>query len=490
MNRSFPDLLINSLAQPINPSIRSLPMIIKKMTRFILATALCFFVFFAAHPSASAAENQDAVKKKHTLTDLYNLALSQSERIRIAREDVFIAQKDKSRALSVLMPSVSAFGTVSTGRTDQSTDPTVPAEDYDISTHSVGWGVRFDQTFTLNGKELIALRMSGDNIERSNQDLSAVSESYLLNVATAYYQVLRARKGLEIAKANVQRLEKHRDSVGTRYKLDDVTKTDMARAQSELSDALARQIDDENRYMLSRAALESLVELPSAYELEEPSESAFENMPLDLSQLKREGLSLRPEIKSAELALTVAEQNVRLTQGNRWPTVSIEGQYAQGTDANDGTLGGSSLDYDKDVSGYTLAAKLNVILFDGGLRNAETEQAMARARQAKLTLSETRKKIELDVQDAFLNVSTQKSRLKALDDKLTYARQNYKAVSELYRHGLSNSVDMMDANTVLVSSERELSEARFGYKLAVLTLKHATGSFKETLDKPSPPENG
>jgi outer membrane protein len=50
-------------------------------------------------------------------------------------------------------------------------------------------------------------------------------------------------------------------------------------------------------------------------------------------------------------------------------------------------------------------------------------------------------------------------------------------VSQQFKHGLSNSVDMMDANTLLVSAERELADAEFGFKLSIIRLKRAIGSF-------------
>lgn len=447
------------------------------LNRIVLLAGLMMSVFLVTVPAGT----EDRVKNgtsgaSYSLDDLYILALDQSETIKIANEEVFIAEKDKSRALSVLVPSITAFGNYSRSGTDQTTDPDVTGETFDITSDTTGWGVRFDQSFTLNGKELIALKISNANIDKSREDLTTVRETYFLRIAEAYYNVLRTQKGVEIARANVKRLEKHRESVSTRLKLDDVTKTDLYRAESELSDAQAKLIEDENRYSLSRSALKYLVNIPDDFVLKLPDTEETGGNLMDIESLKKDGLRMRPEIKSAEISQSVAEKSVRLKKGDRWPVLSIEGQYSKTSSSNDGTMGGTSLEYDQDVSGYMLGAKLTFTLFDGGLRNAEIKQSYARERQAKLSVDETRKKIVLEIQDAFLSVSTQKSRLKSLEDKLKFSRQNYTAVSELFKHGLSNSVDMMDANTLLVSSERELSDAEFGYKLSLLFLKRATGT--------------
>ena len=336
--------------------------------------------------------------------------------------------------------------------------------------------MRFDQSFTLNGKEISALNISKDHISRREQDLNTTRENLLLDVATAYYNVLRAQKGWEIAKASVQRLEKHKESVNARLKVSDVTLTDMYRAESELSDARAKLIEDKNRFILSKSALRTLVNIPPDFKvMEGPETDAIISETSYGDEPEQGNESNRSELRSAELYRQAAERSVRLAKGDRWPVLSIEGQYAKTNDTNDGTMSDQSLEYDQDVSGFLLGARLTFTLFDGGLRNAQVKQAYARERQARLAVEDLKKKIGLEIQEARLHVETQKSRLVSLRDKLVFAQRNFNAVSEQFRLGFSNSVDMMDANTLLVASEREVSDAEYGYKLAVLKLRRALG---------------
>jgi len=444
-------------------------------------------IFTMSLTTVSTAENtHDGTQPQspsYTLNDLYSMALDQAENIKRAKEDLFIAQKDKQRALSVLIPRFTAFGNYNLGDNDQTTHDPSGSSGYppelNLKTDSMAWGLRLEQSFTLNGKELIALDISKDYIEKSNFDLTTAKETYLFQVASVYYSVLRASKGWEIATASVKRLEKHRDAVSTRLKLEDVTKTDMFRAESELSDARAKLVEDKNTYLYTKAALRSLVNLPLDFTLQEPIGKVQPSSGFDLEGLKEEGLINRSEIKSAKRLRIVSEKNVKLSKGDYWPTLSLEGQYAKKDESFTGTL-----DYDQDSSGYLVGVNLNFTLFDGGLRNAEIKQSMAREQQARLVLSEISKQVALEVEEAYLQLVTQKGRLTALNDKLSFSRQNFMAVSEQFKHGLSNSVDMMDANTLLVSAERELSDARFGYKLAFLKLQRATGTFlRETVSE-------
>ncbi|MEK7243063.1 MAG: TolC family protein, partial [Thermodesulfobacteriota bacterium] len=118
---------------------------------------------------------------------------------------------------------------------------------------------------------------------------------------------------------------------------------------------------------------------------------------------------------------------------------------------------------------------LNFPFFDGGLRKSEVSEAKARERQAALLYEDMKKGIEIEVQTAYLDLVTQKGILQFLNDQLAFARDNYHAVARQFDFGLSNSLDVLDANTLLVSAERKASSALYNYELALLRMKKATG---------------
>lgn len=70
--------------------------------------------------------------------------------------------------------------------------------------------------------------------------------------------------------------------------------------------------------------------------------------------------------------------------------------------------------------------------------------------------------------------------------QLTFAEDNYKAVSKQFEFGLANSIDVMDANTLLVTAERQLTDSRYNYKLSDLRLKRATGMLLKTVSSTRP----
>ncbi len=444
-------------------------------TVFILSILLILF----CRPVYSAQETgTHPASKAYTLEELYHIAQKNSESIKIADQNLYIAEKDKNRAISALIPWLTAFGNHT--RYDEP-DPTQP----DSSTY----GARLDYSFTLNGKELTGYKMAKDAIKKSEYDLQSVKEAYFYQVAEAFFTIAAFKKNINISSINTRRLEKHRDAVLSKLKLRAITKTDLFRADAELSQAKTDLVRVKNMLQHSRAALINLVGLPGHFEIEEPDINVTASPAIDLAGLKQDALSNRAELKSQELERKIRAKNIKLSKGDYWPTVSIEGiyqdtQYTYTTTDTDG----NETDIDDDNESYSAALNLNFTLFDSGLRRAQISQAKAGEKIAALALARLKKQITLEVEEAYLDLLTQKSVLESLTDQLKSSQEHFNAVSKEYKHGLSNSLDVVDANTLLKKTEREFVNARYQYKLAEIKLKRAKGTFlaeiREARDNP------
>jgi len=405
--------------------------------------------------------------EEYSLADLYRIALERSERIKLSEEDLYISERTKDKAISVLFPRLSTFGNF-TGYSEDKRSATGAVIQPDYST---SWGLRLDQSLSLSGRELDAFKISKDNIEKSKYDLDAVREEYIFGVSSAYYDVLRVKKAVDIARANVERLTKHRDAAAIRVRVGEVTKTVLLRAEAELSGAQSELIRGENALSFAKTVLARVVGLTGDYDLKEVPEGnqyPAGYKPEDaLGPLKEAALSERAELKSLDIQKKIAGDQVKYARGLYWPTLSIEGVYL----GRDEDPASAFINRESIYAGI----KLTFPFFEGGLRRAEVMEAMAKQRQANLIYEDLRKRINVEVENAYLDYMTQKGVLKSLEDRLAFARENYSAISRKFEFGLANSIDVMDANTLLVTAERQLVDAAYNYKLSILRIERVTG---------------
>ena len=426
----------------------------------ILIVAVALAIIFGLTNPIPGAESPPGGAPVYTLTDLYRLALGRSEQIEISRQDIRIAETTRQKAFSVLVPRFSTFGDHT--RYTQSS-PLQPDS-------STTWGLRLDQSFTLNGKELIALRVTEDRIVKSRHDLDAVREAYLFQVASGFYNLLAADEAFEIAQAEVTRLETHLDSVRVRLKLEEVAKTALYRAEAELSKAITAHITARNLQRVAVNVLARLVGLSGDYRIRSPRMMPVDPaLTVDLERLKQEAVATRPELKALKVQQQIAADQVAFVRSAYWPTVSLSGQYI-----NSRMEPGDEYATEEN---YSIGAQLTFTLFDGGLRKADIREARIQQRQAALARTDLEKSIALEVDIVYLELLNQQSVLQSLNDQLQFAQANYDAVAKQFEHGLANSTDVMDANALLVTSQRELSEARYGYQLALLKLDRVKGIF-------------
>lgn len=404
---------------------------------------------------------------EYALCDLYQLALKNSEKIKYAEENLYIAKTGKDKAWAVLIPKFTAFGTYNHYSGSKYGDPASSSSATLIQPDKSGnWGVRADETFSLSVRELNALKFAGQNIAKSEYDLDATKSDFLLSIASAYYDALKAKRYLEVAAANMERLTQYRDSVEKRVEVGELTRTALLRAEGELSGARSEYLRSTNAFKLARAVLVRITGIEDDFRLRETSVPPNEQA--DFNDLRNTALDSRTDLKSFAVQTKMAAEQVKYARGAFWPSVGIFAVY-NGYDQYPVT---ATTNRESIFAGVSLSFPF----FEGGLRMAEFREARAKERQARLAYDDFRKNVDIELQNAYLDLQTQQGALKFSEDQRIFAEDNYNAVIRMFNNGLATSLDVMDANSLLLSSEKNVNEARYNYQLANLRLKRTSGT--------------
>ncbi len=405
----------------------------------------------------SAASNA----AEYTLEDLFRIGMQKSEKVKISGENVEIADSGKYKALSVLLPRATAFGTY-TNYTDEKRNASGSITQPDAQ--SV-WGARIDETLSLSGREFRSYSIARDGVEKSRFDNRSFQEEYLLSLSISYFEFLKARKGLEIANSNVERLTKYRDAARTRLKAGEITKTTVLRAEGELSGALSDQIKARNAYESARVFLARFVGIERDFQIREIP--VTERDAADLEALKEKALKNRPDVKSSEMQVRMTEKQIDVTRGAYWPSLNVAGVYTS-TEQSPETAS-----YNKE-SVYG-AVTLNFPLFEGGLRRAEVRESESRYRQAEFQYRDFVKSVNVEVENTYLDLIAQKGIYKSAQDQLAYAEDNIRAVAKQFEFGLASSLDVIDANNLLISAQKLMADATYNYQFFILRMQRVTG---------------
>ena len=337
---------------------------------------------------------------------------------------------------------------------------------------SGNWGVRADQSFSLSARELDALKIAGQGITKSQYDLDSAKTDFILAVASSYYNVLRAQKALDIARANLERLAQYRHFVDKKVKVGELTRPPCCGPTANSpGPGPIFSLRAENALKLSRAALVRITGVPEPLELKE--EDALPAYADDLDKMRTEAFDARADLKSFEMQTQMASQQVKYARGAFWPQVGLFAVYS-GLDQSPET---ATLNKESLFAGVSLTFPF----FEGGLRIAEYRETQAREGQARQAYDDMIKNIDIEMRADYLELETQKGTLKFLEDpacvRTVTTTTPCCAVMEKTRPGVGHqALTFMDANTLLLSSERNVADAIYGCRLAYLKVRKSSGT--------------
>ncbi|HLF85555.1 MAG TPA: TolC family protein [Nitrospiria bacterium] len=405
----------------------------------------------------------DAWSEEYDINDIYQLILKNNQKIMIADEDIKQAHLGKDKAMSDILPSLTADGDY-TRRPDALSSPSgalVRSE----SERSLQLTIK--QPLYSGGKAKAGIRRAKDEIERTRYDHSIIIEDLFLDAANLYYEALKARRNVGIEEAEVKRLEEHRRSAETRLRVGEVTRTILLRAEAELSGAKADLIRVKNQLRQAKEDISLLAGIRGDFDIKEPK-------PLEApigtdDELIALAYQERRDLAREVISQKIAGEDILIARGGFFPQLSLEASYINRDQDPEGTF---------SISNERFAIlKLTFPLFSGGSDLANLRGARSKLRQADLELLLLRDEIGVDVRKAYLDLGAISPLIDNLKDEVAFARENYTMVSRQFDFGLATNIDVLDANTTLLQAERELSNASYDRDIAVLRLKKVIGVF-------------
>jgi outer membrane protein len=408
-------------------------------------------------------QQAQAGNKVYTIEDAYKAALDTNEIVKIAEEDLAQSGYRVDQAWTYLYPRLVAQGAYT--HFNEILPPGdgaflfQPLDQYQAS-------LVLTQPLYTGGRTLAALRTAQKMRETSNSSLLLARQDMMLNVADAYYGVLKAQKLVDISKRSLERMEHHKE-ITEREAATRKTKANQSallRANSLVSQARIALVRAQDGIKIARDKLSLLTKLPLDMQVTEPPQ--LDQPTEGLEDLQKIALANRADYSNSKMNASIAEENVTIIQGGHFPQLSAVAG-AQYQDSRPAIF--------TDSTTYYAGLRLTVPIFEGGLMKSEVSEANSKVRQAELASDFLRKSIESDVQEAYVNLQTVTSVLDTAKLEMEYAQGNYEAVEGLFSEGLLSSLSLIDAEQALTMAERELMNAAYDRQITILRLEKSIG---------------
>jgi len=336
---------------------------------------------------------------------------------------------------------------------------------------AVGPFYTFDARVRLNQNifNLSTIRRSQaahEDIKVAQAEGANVNDQVTATVARQYAMALRAQADVATARANLSLAEAVRDQMVNRESVGEGTEIEVTGAKLRVSRNQQRLINAETA--LTRANLDLINTLNLDWNLRleltgalgaRMDDSLSPEQAVDIALKSRADFKLQQERSdSARLSYSSAKLE-------RMPSLVGYADY--------GDLSG--------VQTHTAGVALRVPLFDGGRMESERTQTMTLMLQERIREKEIRNRIELEVRQALVTLASVRNQIDVSEQAVTLAEDELGRARRRYQSGVTNSVEVIDAETQVENARDDRVAAQFSYTQARIDLAQAMGTIR-TID--------
>jgi outer membrane protein len=436
---------------------------------FAVAPPLGDFSLFAAYARDADSAQARAGTGGGVQTLPWALAQAYINNPQLNSQRAVVRETDEGvpSALSGYRPTVT--GTVSGGiqyedtiqRTSAPTGTTYSESKGTFPPRSLG--VTATQTL-FNAARPNTVRQAESQVSAARELLRSTEEQVLLNAATQYMNLLRDGAILDLQRRNVEVLAEQLRQTRDRFNVGEVTKTDVAQAESRLAAGRSSLHGAESNYITSQAAYRQAIGV-------EPGKLVAA-MPVDrlspstLPGAVAAGRVENPTVTGAMLGVDVAIWTVKINEGALYPTVQFQGNVQQ------------QYAFSPIITNQFSASALGQVtipIYQGGKEYSTIRQSKETVGQKRIDVDTARDQVQATVVQQWGTLEAAKAQIVATQAQVNAAEIALNGVREEARVGQRTTLDVLNAQQELVNARVALVTAQHDRVVASYSLLSAVG---------------
>ena len=449
---------------PLQPTTKQ-----RRFAPLALAAAVCLGLGMAPSARAQSLQELYEAARGYDATFLSARALLDSAKYRV----------DQSNALR--LPSVGLAVSGSRSTTDTPASST-------LNTSTTAYGA------TLSGRQSLFNRANGvtitqaqKSLEVSASDFEAAEQDLIVRVAQAYFDVLAAQDTLATTRTSKAAISEQLASAKRNFEVGTATITDTREAQARFDLATAQEIVAGNDLQTKRIALDQLVGRSNVT----PNQLAVPvalpaTAPDNVNEWVSRADEEHPLVRKARLGFEVAQLETEKAKAGHLPTVDLTASYTRGHASTNGDVrvttpaGSSSVGFNQAGANNStgIAVTMNVPLFAGFAIQNRVKETVVLEDKARNDLEAARRGVAQGTRQAFFGVESGKAQVKALEAAESSSQLALEATQLGYKVGVRVNLDVLNAQTQLFQTRRDLAKARYDVLVGSLKLRQASGRLK------------
>lgn len=415
-----------------------------------------------------------AEARQWTLRQCIDYALENNISLQKTRLQRLSSVEDVKQSQAALLPSLN-FGTTQnmtynpwpqTGRAVVAGDQVQTSVDkiyyngsYSLNANWTVWNGNANRN-TIKANKIAA--------EKAALDSATTANSIQEKIAQLYVQILYS---IDAKKVNESILatSKTNEQRGMEFvQQKKMSKADLAQLSAQRAQDEYNVVQAESSIRDYKRQLKQLLQITDdeEFDIEVPTtteEMALQDIP-ELQGVYVSALAIRPEIQNAQLGIASSELQVKIAKAGRMPTVGLNAGFSTSTTSMNTTAWGTQL-----KNNFNVGAGFNVSipLFDQRQTKTAVNKAEIQKQSYMLDLKDQQTILYSTIENYWLQALTNQNMFKAAQESRRSAEESYHLLSEQFKYGLKNTVELLTGRDNLLKAQQSELQSKY---LTVLNL--------------------
>lgn len=428
----------------------------------------------------------ECVAKQWSLRNCIDYALANNIQLQKAKIKEYSALEDVKQSQAALLPSLNLStsqnvnytpwpqqgrATVADGYVQSSVDKVYYNGSYSLSGNWTVWN---------GNKNRNNVKLNKVAAEQARLDSATTANNVLEQIAQLYVQILYSNEAIAVTKESLKTSQTNEQRGKTMVEVGKMSKADLAQLTAQRAQDEYAIVEAESNLRNYKRQLKELLQITSDEEFDVAVPSTTDDMALEavpaLNDVYAASLEQRPEIKNAKLGIESSDLGIKVAKAGRMPTVSLNAGVMTSTSSMSDNAWGTQMKNNFSLGG---GVTVSIPLFD----NRQTKTAINKAKLQKqsylLDLQDKQTTLYSTIENYWLQAVTNQNKFKAARVSTESAQASYELLSEQFKQGLKNTVELMTGKTNLLQAQQNELQSKY---LAILNLNmlefYQTGNIK------------
>lgn len=430
---------------------------------------------------------ETGMAKQWTLRECIDYALQNNISLQKNRLNKLSAQEDILQSKAALLPSLSAStsqnatfrpwpetgaATVANGYAVSSVDKVYFNGSYSVNGNWTVWnGNRNRNTVKLN--ELSALQAELDSATTAN----SIQEQ----IAQLFVQILYSTEAINVHQSSLETSKKNEQRGQEFVNVGKMSKADLSQLTSQRAQDEYNIVEAESNLRNYKRQLKQLLQITDDEEFDvvvpvTTDEMALQDIP-QMQAVYASALVTRPEIQNAKLGIESSDLNIKLAKAQKLPTIGVSGSAVTNTTS----MGNNSLGTQLKTN-FNLGAGLSVSipLLDNRSTKTAVNKATIQKMNYMLDLQDKQTSLYSTIENYWLQAVTNQNKFKAAKVATASQETSYELLSEQFRLGLKNIIELMNGKQNLLQAQQNELQSKYMTILNIEMLKfYQDGQIKD-----------